>query len=107
MTKTNTTLAALPALPRMARQPKPKTNPCACGCPMLTAGRFVPGHDSRLRGWMLRLERGLETTGITPGELKAATAALKEAGGHVPAHGRRPVVAAVPNLSRKEAQVVA
>lgn len=83
MTTTNTTLAALPSLPKMPRAPKAKTNDCACGCGQKTAARFVPGHDSRLRAWAIRIERNLidnkgrltadgTPSGISPGELKAA-----------------------------------
>lgn len=84
-------LSALPALPKMSRAGKPKTNECACGCGMLTASTFVPGHDSRLRGWALRLERGIVTPKEfpgTPGELKAAQAFLNANGGAVPTHGK-------------------
>lgn len=52
---------ALPKLPKMKRVRKPKTpKPCSCGCGHSTrGGRFIPGHDSRLKGWLLRVERGL------------------------------------------------
>lgn len=81
-----TTLKSLPALPKM-RKARAKVNDCACGCGQKTGARFVPGHDSRLRGWMLRLERGLvKAADIPEGERQAAVAALKAAGGHTPAH---------------------
>lgn len=51
----------LPALPRMKRAPKAKTHECACGCGGHTANRFLPGHDSKLRGWVLRVQRGIIT----------------------------------------------
>lgn len=31
--------------------------PCTCGCGGLTGGQFVPGHDARLRGWLLQIWR--------------------------------------------------
>ncbi len=65
-------LAPLPALPRLARASKPASIPCECGCGLLTKSRFVPGHDSRLRGWCLRVERGLvELDAIPNGERQA------------------------------------
>lgn len=51
--------AALPRLPRLPRKPK-EGKPCACGCPGKTrGGRFLPGHDSKLLAWALRVERKL------------------------------------------------
>lgn len=64
-------LNALPPLPRMTRASRPATNACLCGCGGLTSSRFVPGHDSRLRGWVLRVERGqidINDALITKGE---------------------------------------
>lgn len=48
----------LPPLPRAGKKQKPQKE-CECGCGMLTRSRFVPGHDSYLRGWTLRVERGI------------------------------------------------
>lgn len=31
---------------------------CACGCGDETTGFFVPGHDARFKGWLLKIERG-------------------------------------------------
>ena len=79
MADSNSTLAPLPALPKMARMPRPKTNKCVCGCGQPTGNRFVPGHDSRLRGWVLRLERGLvKPEEIPAGEREAAMRELKQ-----------------------------
>lgn len=85
---TTNKLAALPTMPKMPRAPKAKTNLCGCGCGQLTGNTFVPGHDSRLRGWALRISRDLPTTGITDGEKKAAKAFLAAHGGIVPTHAR-------------------
>lgn len=52
-------LPALPKLPK-ARKPKPLVA-CECGCGGTTTRRFCPGHDGRLHGWVLRVERGLVT----------------------------------------------
>lgn len=50
----------LPPLPRKAGAAKPMVD-CACGCGLKTHSKFAPGHDSRLRGWALRLARELTT----------------------------------------------
>lgn len=47
-------LPKLPSLPKSRVQVK-----CACGCDGLTGSRFVPGHDSTLKGMRVRVERGL------------------------------------------------
>lgn len=39
---------------KVAKEPKP----CKCGCGEVTGGYFVPGHDARFKGWMLKIERG-------------------------------------------------
>lgn len=31
---------------------------CACGCGGATGGYFIPGHDARFKGWLLKIERG-------------------------------------------------
>lgn len=49
-------MPALPALPSSAR-----TRPlsaCVCGCGGLTQRSFVPGHDARLKGVLLRVVAG-------------------------------------------------
>lgn len=43
-----------PAAPR----PPATVRKCACGCGDETTGFFVPGHDARFKGWLLRIERG-------------------------------------------------
>lgn len=54
-------------LPPLPRKPKPRpTQDCECGCGNPTKSRFVPGHDSRLRGWILRVERGFVKIGDVP-----------------------------------------
>lgn len=64
-------LPALPKLPKAARKPKAKRS-CLCGCGQQTASRFCPGHDSRLKGWALRVERGVVRVAEIPdGEREA------------------------------------
>lgn len=51
---------ALPPLPRAKRAKKTVPKDCECGCGGETrGGRFIPGHDSKLKAWTLRVERGL------------------------------------------------
>ena len=76
--------AKLPALPRAASKQKPLV-PCACGCPAMTRSTFYPGHDSRLKGWALRIARGVltladmtEKYGCVEGEQKAVEAHIKQ-----------------------------
>lgn len=75
-------LPALPKLPRAPRKPKP-VRPCECGCGGSTKSRFVPGHDGRLHGWVLRVERGvIKLADIQPeGVQIAVAAALRAKGG--------------------------
>lgn len=70
-------LPALPKLPKAARKPKP-LHACSCGCGGTTFGRFCPGHDSRLHGWALRVEKGVvKLEAIPDGERQAVDAFLK------------------------------
>lgn len=67
-----TTIAPLPPMPkRGGRAAAPRK--CECGCTGMTrGGRYIPGHDSRQRGWAIRITAGADTTGITPGERASA-----------------------------------
>lgn len=48
------------SLPKLPSLPKSRTQVrCACGCDGLTGSRFVPGHDSILKGMRIRVERSL------------------------------------------------
>lgn len=56
-TKSNTTPKPhKPTLPPTRRTLSKR--PCCCGCGQLTGREFAQGHDARLKGWLLRLERG-------------------------------------------------
>lgn len=70
-------LPAMPRLPR-ARKAKPK-RPCACGCGAETTGTYAPGHDSYLRGWKLRVERGLVKLSDVPEAQRPAVKRLLNA----------------------------
>jgi len=52
-----TGMTKLPSLAKArVRKPRP-TRPCACGCGGETKSRFCPGHDSYLRGLVIRVQR--------------------------------------------------
>lgn len=73
-------LPALPKLPKAARKPKP-LHACSCGCGGTTFGKFCPGHDSRLHGWVLRVEKAVvKLADIPDGQRQAVEAALKAKG---------------------------
>lgn len=51
-------LAPLPPMPRARKTKPPK--PCACGCGEMTkGGNYITGHDSYVKGWAIRVERGI------------------------------------------------
>lgn len=69
-------LPPLPKLPKAARKPK-ALHACRCGCGQQTASRFCPGHDSRLKGWCLRVNRGVvKLADIPSGERERVELAL-------------------------------
>lgn len=79
-----TSLKGLPALPKSKNKNRPQVE-CECGCGELTRNRFVPGHDSILRGIVLRVERGLvklseleEKYGATPAQVEAVKNRLRD-----------------------------
>lgn len=61
----------LPPLPRAGKKQKPQKE-CECGCQQLTRSRYVPGHDSYLRGWVLRVERKIVKISEVPEQHQAA-----------------------------------
>ena len=51
---------ALPPMPRKRSSKKSVPRDCACGCGGKTrGGDYIPGHDSKLKAWLLRVERGV------------------------------------------------
>lgn len=74
-----------------AATPKP-TRPCLCGCGGKTASNFVPGHDARMHGVWLRVQRGEQAKGerVTPEQAAYA----KSHGWRVTPKQRPPVVKA-------------
>lgn len=68
---------ALPPLPKSPGKKKP-LKPCKCGCGSQTRAIWYPGHDSRMRGWILRVERGyVKLSEIPDGERQAVAAEIK------------------------------
>jgi hypothetical protein len=51
----------LPTLPSLTTSRTHATSECACGCGGFTQRMFTPGHDSRLKGLIIRLTRGVMT----------------------------------------------
>lgn len=79
-------LPKLPAIKRANRTSKPKpTKPCMCGCETPTKGDWAPGHDSRAKGWAIRVERGIVKLSEVPANEQAGAKfmlkARKEEGG--------------------------
>jgi hypothetical protein len=62
MSNLNSKLVSLPSMPRLPKKAK-ELRRCECGCPGLTQSRFVPGHDARLHGWKLRVQRAILVEG--------------------------------------------
>lgn len=60
--KSALSVKTLPPLPKKAsaRKPKPEVD-CECGCGGKTKSRFMPGHDSYLRGLVIRVDREVMT----------------------------------------------
>ena len=54
----NTSMPVLPTLPTSRTRDLAS---CACGCGQMTQRTFTPGHDSRLKGLMIRVVRGVMT----------------------------------------------
>lgn len=54
MAKSRISLPSLPALPSSSKPRRLRA--CSCGCGTPTASTFAPGHDSKLKGWVIRFE---------------------------------------------------
>jgi hypothetical protein len=75
----------LPPLPKtpIAKRTKKAKPPqsCSCGCGGQTrGGRFIPGHDSRLHAWALRVERAVIKISEVPEMHRDAVKKLLKAG---------------------------
>lgn len=47
------------AEPKAPKEKKlPATQNCLCGCGLETGGKFRPGHDARVKGWLTKVEQG-------------------------------------------------
>lgn len=51
----------LPAMPSFSGARR--LSACYCGCGGVTARSFCPGHDSTLKAWVIRVERGVIAIG--------------------------------------------
>lgn len=72
---------------KVKREKKVKDpSPCKCGCGQMTGAFFIPGHDARFKGWLLKIEKGEKTKAelLTPAVI-AQYKWIKVAGG-----GERP-----------------
>lgn len=69
----------------------------------MTGARFVPGHDSQLHGWMLRVERGVIALKDIPhdGIRKAVAAAMAAAGTKAGTVTKTPKPATAPRLNTR------
>lgn len=79
---TKVQVQALPPLPKMPKAKKARPpKECGCGCGNMTkGGNFIPGHDARLHGWALRVERGVVKLADIPDGERQAVAKLMAAG---------------------------
>jgi hypothetical protein len=55
-----------------AEKPPKTVRQCACGCGGQTSGHFVPGHDSRLHGWIRKLADGRMDPKELPAKVRSA-----------------------------------
>jgi hypothetical protein len=55
---------------------------CICGCGGKTGGAFVPGHDARFKGWLIKIAKGESK----PSDLMSAS--LAHPARRTRAHGR-------------------
>lgn len=64
----NGKVAGTPSTAKVAREKKEKVvRPCKCGCGGQTTAFFLPGHDARFKGWLLKIERGtMEVKDLPP-----------------------------------------
>lgn len=99
--------AAKPAKP--AKEKKlAATRDCLCGCGLETSGKFRPGHDARVKGMLLKVERGDEAVTSLPESLRPYV----KFAGHAASAGKensdyRIVKAPVKFPGRDEIEVVA
>lgn len=49
----------------------PSTQNCLCGCQLETGGKFRPGHDARVKGWLKEVEMGKKKLSELPEPVQA------------------------------------
>lgn len=70
---------------KVARVKKEKTvKPCRCGCGGQTTAFFVPGHDARFKGWLIKVEKGEKKVTELPESVQKGYKWVKKGAGAVP-----------------------
>jgi len=77
--------AAAPPGEKKVRVKKEKTvKPCRCGCGGQTTAFFVPGHDARFKGWLIKVEKGEKKVSDLPESVQKGYKWVKKGTGAVP-----------------------
>lgn len=58
--------------------------PCKCGCGGQTTAFFVPGHDARFKGWLLKVEKGQMKVNELPEAVQKGYKWVKKGDGAIP-----------------------
>lgn len=67
------------------RVKKEKTvKPCRCGCGGQTTAFFVPGHDARFKGWLMKVEKGEKKVAELPEAVQKGYKWIKRGKGAIP-----------------------
>ena len=83
--RAKTTKAAAPPGEKKVRAKKEKTvKPCRCGCGGQTTAFFVPGHDARFKGWLVKVEKGEKKVSDLPESVQKGYKWVKKGVGAVP-----------------------
>lgn len=71
--------------PKAKREKKVKEpKPCKCGCGGQTTAFFVPGHDARFKGWLLKVEKGATAVKDLPETVQKSYKWVKKGKGYIP-----------------------
>ena len=70
---------------KVPREKKEKVvKPCRCGCGGQTTAFFVPGHDARFKGWLLKVEKGEKKVAELPEAVQKGYKWVKRGKGAIP-----------------------